>query len=55
MENDRLFARIRQSDTILKEHFEFIKKGDRAHEIRRLLEKAIVIERKEKEILEKDI
>jgi hypothetical protein len=51
MENDRLFARIRRDDDLIKEHFETVKRGDRAYEIRRLLEKAIKIERKEKESL----
>ena len=47
--SDRLFARIRKSDDVLREHFESIKDGDRAYEIRRLLEKAILQEREEKE------
>lgn len=53
MASDRLFARIRQDDIIIKEHFEMIKPSDHAYEVRRLLEKAILIERKEKEIINK--
>lgn len=45
--SDRLFARIRKSDTNIKEHFSKIKDGDRAHEIRRLLEIAIAHENNE--------
>lgn len=43
--SSRLFARIRKSDDLLREHFATIKEGDRAHEIRRLLEIAIKLER----------
>lgn len=43
--SDRLFARIRKSDDVLREHFSKVKDGDRAYEIRRLLEKAILAER----------
>lgn len=53
MASDRLFARIRKSDDLLREHFENIKDGDRAYEIRRLLEKAIKIEREEQQNYEK--
>lgn len=49
---DRLYARIRKDDDIIREHFEGIKSSDHPYEVRRLLEKAIKIERKEKEILE---
>jgi|GEM_PF-6068331 len=53
MAKDRLYARIREDDVIIREHFANIKPSDHPYEIRRLLEKAILIERKEKEILEK--
>lgn len=43
-ESIRLFARVRKNDDVLREHFEKIKDGDRAYEIRRLLEKAILEE-----------
>lgn len=49
---DRLYARIRKDDDIIREYFEEIKASDHPYEVRRLLEKAIKIERKEKEILE---
>lgn len=52
MAKDKLFARIRKDDTLIKEHFEQVKDSDHSYEVRRLLEKAIRIERKEKEILE---
>lgn len=52
-DNDRLYARIRKSDDLLREHFKNIKDGDRAYEIRRLLEKAIKIEREEQKYYEK--
>jgi hypothetical protein len=49
---EKVQARIREDDTIIREHFEEVKKSDHPYEVRRLLEKAILIERKEKEILE---
>lgn len=49
---EKIQARIRDDDEILREHFSSIKKSDHPYEVRRLLEKAILIERKEKEILE---
>lgn len=49
---DRLQARVREDDTLIREHFAGVKKSDHAHELRRLVEKAIAIERKEKELLE---
>jgi hypothetical protein len=52
MARDRLYARIRKDDIEIREHFENVKESDYAHEVRRLLEKAIRIERKEQEILE---
>lgn len=52
MSKDRLYARIREDDVIIREHFDTIKSSDYSYELRRLLEKAIVIERKEKEILD---
>jgi hypothetical protein len=52
MAKDRLYARIREDDDIIREHFELVKQSDHPYEVRRLLEKAILIERKEKEILE---
>ena len=52
MPRDRVFARIRKDDTIIKEHFENIKDSDTSYEVRRLLEKAILIERKEKQVIE---
>lgn len=52
MAKDRLFARIRNDDEVIREHFEKVKDADHPYEVRRLLEKAILIERKEKEILE---
>lgn len=48
-----LVARIRKDDDLLREYFSNIKQSDWPYEIRRLLEKAIKIERKEKEIVEK--
>jgi hypothetical protein len=52
MATDKLYARIRKDDVILREHFDSVKQSDHPYEVRRLLEKAIKIERKEKEILE---
>jgi hypothetical protein len=49
---DKLQARIRQDDKIIREHFSNIKKSDHPYELRRLVEKAIVSEQKEKELLE---
>lgn len=49
---ETLQARIRKDDTIIREHFESVKKADHPYEMRRLLEKAILMERKEKELLE---
>jgi hypothetical protein len=48
-----LVARIRKDDVVLREYFSNIKQSDWAYEIRRLLEKAIEIEKKEKEIVKK--
>lgn len=52
MAKDRLYARIREDDDIIREHFAEVKQSDHPYEVRRLLEKAIKIERKEKEILD---
>jgi hypothetical protein len=52
MAKDRLYARIRNDDHIIREHFADVKESDHPYEVRRLLEKAIKIERKEKEILD---
>lgn len=52
MAKDRLYARIREDDTVIREHFKKVKSSDHSYEVRRLLEKAIEIERKEKEILD---
>lgn len=49
---EKVQARLRADDQIIKEHFQEVKKSDHAYEVRRLLEKAILMERKEKEILE---
>lgn len=46
----RLYARIRKHDDILREHFSKINNGDRAYEIRRLLNKAILAEREDNKI-----
>ncbi len=46
---DLLVARIRKDDELLREHFSGIKPSDHAYEIRRLLEQAILSERKKKE------
>lgn len=54
MAKDRLTARIRKDDVLLKEHFEHIKESDHAYEVRRLLEKAIEIEQEEKKLNEKE-
>lgn len=51
MARDHLYARIREEDKLIREHFSKIKEGDYSYEIRRLLEKAIKIEQKEKKIL----
>jgi hypothetical protein len=51
MAKDRLYARIRNGDDVIRNHFESVKQSDHPYEVRRLLEKAILIERKEKEIL----
>ncbi|MBR2246156.1 hypothetical protein [Oceanobacillus profundus] len=48
-----LVARIRKDDHILRDYFNDIKQSDRAYEVRRLLEKAIIIEQKEKEEIRK--
>jgi hypothetical protein len=48
-----LTARIRKDDELLREYFSKIKQSDWPYEIRRLLEKAIEIEKKEKEIVKK--
>lgn len=50
---ERLQARVRSEDNIIREHFSKFKKSDHAYETRRLVEKAIKIERKEKEMLER--
>ncbi|PVC75045.1 hypothetical protein C2I27_03935 [Priestia megaterium] len=50
--NKKLYARIRKEDTLIQEHFEAVKDSDWPYEIRRLLEKAIKIERKEQEMFE---
>lgn len=50
---DRLVARIRKEDNVLREHFSTIKESDYPYEIRRLLEKAILIERKNEENYDK--
>ncbi len=42
-----LQARIRENDTLIMEHFQSVKKGDYSYEVRRLLEKAILIEQSE--------
>lgn len=52
MATEKLYARIRKDDDIIREHFETVKQSDHPYEVRRLIEKAIIIERKEKEILE---
>lgn len=49
---DKLIARIRKEDNLIKEHFSKVKDSDYPYEIRRLIEKAIVIEQKEKEFIE---
>ncbi len=49
---EKIQARIRDDDHILREYFSSIKKSDHPYEVRRLLEKAILIERKEKQFLE---
>ncbi len=53
MATDRLYARIRKDDKLIREHFDEVKQSDHPYEVRRLIEKAIKIERKEKEILER--
>lgn len=47
---NRLFARIRKGDDLLRGHFSDVKEGDRAYEIRRLLEKAIKVEQDEENL-----
>jgi hypothetical protein len=47
-----LVARIRKDDDLLREYFSKIKPSDWSYEIRRLLEKAILIEQREKEAME---
>lgn len=54
MAKDRLYARIRKGDDLLREHFSTIKESDHSYEVRRLLEKAIKIERKEQEMIENE-
>lgn len=49
----RVTARLRKEDNLLREHFSKVKSSDQAYEVRRLLEKAIKMERKEQEILQK--
>ncbi len=49
---EKIQARIRDDDDIIREHFLSVKKSDHPYEVRRLLEKAILMERKEKQILE---
>ena len=46
--SDRLFARIRKRDDILRDYFSKIDEGNKAHEIRRLLEIGIQAESKGK-------
>lgn len=48
---EKLQARIRQDDEVIRDHFKKIKKSDHPYELRRLVEKAILIERKEEELL----
>lgn len=45
---NRLFARIRKNDHILREHFSKVESRNKAHEVRRLLEKAIIAEKEGK-------
>ncbi|HFF1838887.1 hypothetical protein P4388_32005 [Bacillus thuringiensis] len=53
MAAEKLVARIRKDDHILREHFDKIKSSDHPYEIRRLLEKAIKMEKEEQELIEK--
>lgn len=46
--SDRLFARIRKRDEVLREYFSKVDEGSKAQEIRRLLEIGIQAENKEK-------
>jgi len=55
MKEMKVQARLRKGDTLLREHFSKIKENDWPYEARRLMEKAIKIEREEKEILKKVI
>lgn len=48
----RLYTTIRADDDILRKHFDEVKKADIPYEMRRLMEKAIKIERKEQQIRE---
>ncbi|MFE9081989.1 hypothetical protein [Bacillus mobilis] len=53
MAAEKLVARIRKDDHLIREHFNKIKTSDHPYEIRRLLEKAIKIEQEEQELIEK--
>lgn len=53
LKKDVLTAKIRKEDEVLARHFSQIKSGDYPYEIRRLLEKAILQEKEEQEILSK--
>lgn len=53
MATDKLVARIRKDDNVIREHFDNIKPSDHPYELRRLVEKAIKIEQEEKELIEK--
>lgn len=48
-----LVARIRKDDDLLRNYFKDIKPSDHAYEIRRLLEKSILIELEEQKEIEK--
>lgn len=47
--SDRLYARIRKRDSVLREHFSKIDEGNKAQEIRRLLELGIKADSNKKE------
>lgn len=53
MAAEKLVARIRKDDHLIREHFDKIKTSDHPYEIRRLLEKAIKIEQEEQELVKK--
>lgn len=52
MPKDRIYVRIRKSDELIRNHFSSINEADYPYEARRLLNKSIELEQKEKKKIE---